>query len=206
MNPCAELAAKQREVDLLVGADPALERDRGDDAARLEHVDPGVVVVDDLARLLDDRPADLLDAARPAQAGRGGLEHAQLGGSLFVWAIRSEFSRAIAACVPRAVTNATSLCCQLRGSSVIPAREPMTLPWWNERDDDVAADLEDTGVTVVCIAHLGPPGIVDDPWRARPDDLAEPALALTEDGQAGRGCVVHAGPCDHLEPLVAGPA
>ncbi len=77
-----ELAAKQREVDLLVGADHALEGDRDDVASRLEHVDPGVVVVDDLAGLLDDRPADGFNAARPAEARRCRLEHAQVGGSL----------------------------------------------------------------------------------------------------------------------------
>ena len=77
----AEPAPEQRQVDLLVRADDALERERHDVAA-LDQVDPGVVVVDDPARLLDDRPADGLDPVRPAQPARGRLQHAELGGPL----------------------------------------------------------------------------------------------------------------------------
>ena len=65
----AEPAAEEVHVDLLVGADPALERDRDDAIGRLHEVDPGVVVIDDPARLLDDGPADLLDRGRPGSSG-----------------------------------------------------------------------------------------------------------------------------------------
>ena len=76
----AELAGEQLHVDLLVGADPALEGDRDDVVGRLDDVDPGVVVVDDPARLLDDRRADLLDRRRAAHPGRRRLEDLELGG------------------------------------------------------------------------------------------------------------------------------
>ena len=56
-EPLADLRAQDREVDLLVRADPALEGDRDEVVRRLEEVDAGVVVVDDPPRLLDDRPA-----------------------------------------------------------------------------------------------------------------------------------------------------
>ena len=65
MKPSPSRAAQELHVDLLVRADRALERDRDDVVGRLEQVHPGVVVVDDPARLLDDRPADL---ARPSSA------------------------------------------------------------------------------------------------------------------------------------------
>ncbi len=82
VKPTAQARAEQGEVDLLVGADRALEGDRDHVTTRLELVDPGVVVVDDLAGLLDDRPTDCLDVTRAAEPGRGRLEHAQLCSSL----------------------------------------------------------------------------------------------------------------------------
>ena len=78
----AEPAAEQVEVHVLVGADPALEGDRHDLVGPLHHVDPGVVVVDDAAGLLDHGPADLLDRGRPAHPRRGGLEDGEMGGPL----------------------------------------------------------------------------------------------------------------------------
>ena len=80
-EPFAEPAGQQRHVDLLVGADAALEGDRHHPVGRLEEIDPGVVVVDDPAGLLDDDPADLLDADRAAHPCRGGLQHLELGGA-----------------------------------------------------------------------------------------------------------------------------
>ena len=80
VKPSPSRQRQELHVDLLVGADPALERDRHDPVGRLDEVDPGVVVVDDPARLLDDRPADLLDRRRAAHPGRGGLEDLELGG------------------------------------------------------------------------------------------------------------------------------
>ena len=77
----AEGAGQQLHVDLLVGADAALEGDRDDLVRQLDQVDPGVVVVDDPARLLDDRPADLGRGAVAAHPGGGGLEDLELGGA-----------------------------------------------------------------------------------------------------------------------------
>jgi hypothetical protein len=80
-EPLTEPTTQQVEVDLVVGADTPLERDRHDEVGRLEQVDPRVVVVDDPARLLDDRSSDGLDRRRPAQATRCRLQHLELRGS-----------------------------------------------------------------------------------------------------------------------------
>ena len=69
----ADLRAQDLEVDLLVGADAALERDRDELVGRIEQVDAGVVVVDDASRLLDDGPADLLLGQAGAHPPRGVL-------------------------------------------------------------------------------------------------------------------------------------
>ena len=74
-----EARPEEAEVDLLVLADPALEGDRDDVAAGLQEIDPGVVIFDDPASLLDDRPTDLGDPAGPAEPGRCRLEHGELG-------------------------------------------------------------------------------------------------------------------------------
>src|SRR4029079_18100713 len=68
------------EVDLLVGADAALERDRDEIAGRLEDVDPGIVVVDDPAGLLDDGPPARVSPRGRAEAGGGGVEDSELAG------------------------------------------------------------------------------------------------------------------------------
>jgi len=57
----AELHAEQGEVDLLVLPDGALEGDRDDVVGGLEDVDAGIVIVEDPAHLLDDRPAHRFD-------------------------------------------------------------------------------------------------------------------------------------------------
>ena len=83
-NPAREAFAQpgpeELEVDLLVGTHLALDRDRAELVGLVDHVHPAVVVVDDLADLLDDRPADRFDRVLAAHPGRGGLEHGQLGG------------------------------------------------------------------------------------------------------------------------------
>ena len=76
----SEPAAKEFEVDLLVGAHRPFEGDRDDGVRFLHEVDPGIVVIDDPAGLLDDRPADLVDRGRATEPRGGGLEHGQLGG------------------------------------------------------------------------------------------------------------------------------
>ena len=76
----AHLAAQEIEVDIVIGADHALEGDRDDVAERLDQVHPGVVVVDDAAGLLDDGPPDLLDGVLAAHPGRRRLEDRELGG------------------------------------------------------------------------------------------------------------------------------
>ena len=74
----AELRLQDREVDVLVGPDAALERDRHEVVRRLEEVDAGVVVVDDPARLLDHGAAHLLAGQAGAHPSRRVLERAQL--------------------------------------------------------------------------------------------------------------------------------
>ena len=75
----AELAGEERQVDELVGADPPLEGDR-DDVRAFHEVDPGVVVVDEPAGLLDDRAPDLIGRRRTAESRRRRLQHLELGG------------------------------------------------------------------------------------------------------------------------------
>ena len=77
----AHLAAQEIEVDVVIGADHALEGDRDDVAERLDQVHPGVVIVDDAAGLLDDGPPDLLDGVLAAHPGGRRLEDGELGGS-----------------------------------------------------------------------------------------------------------------------------
>ena len=81
VKPSPEPTAEQVHVDLLVRADPALEGDGHDLVGQLDEIHPGVVVVDDPARLLDDDPPDPLDRRGPAEAAGGGLQGGQLGGS-----------------------------------------------------------------------------------------------------------------------------
>jgi len=64
-EPCAE----QVEVDLLVCPDPPFECDRDQQVGRFDDVHAGVVVLDDPARLLDDRPADGVRAFGAAEPG-----------------------------------------------------------------------------------------------------------------------------------------
>ena len=131
VNPSPRRQRRRLHVDLLVCADPALERDRHDVVGRLDEVDPGVVVVDDLARLLDDRPADLprRELARLSRAeppgGRSAGRPAAVG-------LRDEVGvrDAIAACVARVETKATSTLVQARGCASTPDNEPMTWSSW----------------------------------------------------------------------------
>ena len=76
----AHLAAQEIEVDIVIGADHALEGDRDDVAEWLDQVHPGVVVVDDAAGLLDDGPPDLFDGVLAVHPGRRRLEDRELGG------------------------------------------------------------------------------------------------------------------------------
>ena len=79
VKPSPSRHSQQRHVDVLVGAEAALEGDRDDRVRELDQVDPGVVVVDDPVGLLDDGPGDLLDRDGPAHPGGRGLEHLELG-------------------------------------------------------------------------------------------------------------------------------
>ena len=77
-EPVAKLCAQHVEVDLFVCADGPLEGDR-DQVVRLhELVNPAVVIVDDAAHFLDDRPPDRLDRVLAAHPRRRSLQHAEL--------------------------------------------------------------------------------------------------------------------------------
>ncbi len=77
-EPLADAAAKQVHVDMLVGAHPALEGDRHHFVGQFHEVHAGVVVVDDLAGLLDDRPAHCLHGRGAVQAPGRGLQDGEL--------------------------------------------------------------------------------------------------------------------------------
>ena len=75
----AQAGAEHVEIDILKGADATLERDRYDLVGRFGDVHPGVVVSDDVARLLHDGPPDLLDRGGPAHPRGSGLQHGEVG-------------------------------------------------------------------------------------------------------------------------------
>ena len=78
-DPAGETLADTRPqdapVDDVVGAHLAFERDRVDRLVRLDHVDAGVVVVDDRTDFLDDRPPDGVDGRRTVHPRRRRLDH-----------------------------------------------------------------------------------------------------------------------------------
>ena len=198
----AELAAQQLHVDLLVRPDRALERDRQDVVRLLDEIDPGIVVIDDPARLLDDGPADLVDRSRRGSGGPrrpGGPPSCAALAS--VWANSSALVRAIAACVASVVMKATSPSVQSRGSCVTAASAPMTRSWWMSGAMRLPANSRTPVVSLVAVA-----GVVADirPRQdaAGPQDLADPALVAVEDGSRLRDVVGQAGPGGDLEPVV----
>ena len=115
---------------MLVGADPALEGDRHDLVGQLDEVHPGVVVVDDPARLLDDGPADRLDRRGAVQAAGGGLQDRELRGARLGLLEELGVVSAMPACVARVVRNAMSPSVQSRGSRVTADSAPITRSWW----------------------------------------------------------------------------
>ena len=203
VKPSPKRAAQQLHVDLLVCADPALERDRDDLVGRLDEVDPGVVVVDDPARLLDDGPADLARRSLPGSSGRtppGGPRAGRRAPRSARTARR--WSRAIAAWVARVVMNATSPLVQARGSRVTADSAPITRSWWISGAIEVAGELgtRRRSARRRAAGRRGRPG---RPGRARSAGPRRPSPR-----RAGRpaGCgqlVGQAGPGRDLEAVVA---
>ena len=106
--------------------DRALERDRDDLVGRLEQVHAGVVVIDDLARLLDDRPADRLDAFWRLIRADAAWSTLSWAARCSVRANRSALSIAIAAWVATATANSTSAVDHVRGACEKAASAPIT--------------------------------------------------------------------------------
>ena len=201
VKPSPKVQRQQLHVDLLVCADAALEGDRHDLVRQLDQVDPGVVVVDDPARLLDDRPADLGRGAVAAHPGGRGLEDLELGGARLglleqlgvgegdgrVRGQGRDERHVAARPVPRLARD--------RGQR---AQDPVVV---DERRDQVAGDLERGVVRHRCVELIAANvGVGEDVAGAQ--DLADPALVASEDRQLPGQLVGEAGPRRDLEGVV----
>ncbi len=197
----AETAAEELEIHLLVRPDRPLERDRDDVVRQLHEIHAGVVVVDDPARLLDDRSADLADRRRPAEPGRRGLEHAELGGSRFglfeQLGVGQRDGRVRGQGRDERDVAARPLA-RLAGDGRQGTDHPVVV---DERGDQVAGELDDAVVACIAVAEVAadigerehPPG---------PQDLADPALVAMEGREARRDVVRQPGPGGDLEAIV----
>ena len=198
----AEPAAEQVEVHLLVGADPAFERDRHDLVGRLEQVHTGVVVVDDPARLLDDGAADGLDRGRPAQPTRCRLEHRQLGGpglGLLEQLGVGERDAGVRGERRDECHVAIGPCSGFAGDRRERPDQPLVM---EQRRDEIGADVEDPVIPLDAVAPVGgdvaPRG---DTTGAQ--DLTDPALVDAEHRQHRGDAVRQARPGGHVQVVVA---
>ena len=196
----AEAAAQELHVDLFVRPDRPLERDR-DDVRQLDEVDPGVVVIDDPACLLDDGPADLGDRGGPAEPRRGRLEDRELGGLrlglLEQFGIRERDRR-----VGRERRDegdvAARPVARIAGDRGQRADDAIVV---DERRDQVAGEFDDPvvpGVAVTRVVANVRPG----QHTTGAEDLADPTLVAMERRQVGRHLVRQARPRGDLEAVV----
>ena len=175
-EPLADPAAQEVEVDVLVRADPTLEGDRHDLVRRLDEIDPGVVVVDDPARLLDDGPPDALDGRRAAQPAGCGLQDLELGGSrlgLLEELRVAERDAGVRRERRQERDVAVGPLARLEGHRRQRADHPVVV---DQRRDEVARELEDAHVALATVADVRA-GVGPGGHAAGPQDLVHPALA-----------------------------
>ena len=201
-EPFAELAGQELHVDVLVGSDPSLEGDRDDPVGRLDEVDAGVVVIDDPARLLDHRPADLFGRPVPAHPGGGRLEDLELGGprlGLLEELGIGEGDRRVRGEGRDERDVAARPCPGLARDRRQGAEDAVVV---DQRGDQVAGDLERWVVRLPRVlgiaAHVR---VGKDVSGAQ--DRADPSLVAAEDRQAPGELVRETGPGRHLEDVVA---
>ena len=160
------------------------------------------MVVDDPARLFDDRPADLLGRPAPAHPGGGGLEDLELGGpclGLLEQLGIGEGDRGVGGQGRDERDVAARPGPRLAGDRRQRAEHPVVV---HERRDQVAGDLERGVVRHLCVQLIVADVRVGEDV-AGAQDLADPALVATEDRQAPGQLVGEAGPCRDLEAVVA---
>ena len=168
----------------------------------LDQVDPGVVVVDDPARLFDDRPADPFRRPAPAHPGGGGLEDLELGGprlGLLEQLGVGEGDRGVGGQGRDERDIAARPGPRLAGDRRQGAEHPVVV---HERGDQVAGDLEHGVVRHLCV-QLIVANVRIGQDVAGAQDLADPALVAFEDRQAPGQLVGETGPCRDLEAVVA---
>ena len=197
----AEGAGQQLHVDLLVCADTALEGDRDDLVRQLDQVDPGVVVIDDPARLLDDRPADLGRGAVAAHPGGRRLEDLELGGArlglLEQLGVGEGDGRVRGQGRDERHVAARPIA-RLARDRGQRAQDPVVV---DERRDQMAGDLERGVVRHRCVELIAANvGVGEDVPGTQ--DLADPALVASEDRQLPGQLVREAGPRRDLEGVV----
>ena len=160
------------------------------------------MVVDDPARLLDDRPADLLGRPVPAHPGGRGLEDLELGGpclGLLEQLGIGEGDRGVGREGRDERDVAARPGPRLAGDRRQRADDPVVV---DERRDQVAGDLEGGVVRLPRVLVIAADVRVGQDVPGA-QDLADPALVATEDRQAPGQLVGETGPGRDLEEVVA---
>ena len=201
VKPSPNRQVRSVHVDLFVGPDPALEGDRHDLFGRLHDVHPGVVVIDDLARLLDDDPPDLFGRGRPAESGRRCLEDLELGrpcGRLLEELGVRDGDRGVrreGRDEGHVAARPGARLARRRGQG---ADDPVVVDEWR---DEVATDVQDAVVALEAEVAFAA-DVAEGHDLAGAQDLAHPALVAAEDGQPAGDLVGQTGPRGDLEPVV----
>ena len=169
----------------------------------LEEIDPRVVVVDDGADLLDDRPADRGDALGPVHPGRRRLDDRHLGGPRLEVLEQLGVPEGQRDVDPEGGHDLDVLDRPLARGERGGRQRADEASAVDERDEDVAAHRQATPEPILPAVRREGLDVIADPGAAGREGVAEPWLVDRERRQGGRGIVVEAGPADELEELAA---